>query len=140
MKLNPRAAKIKFDKDDVGTNDAIDSLGRIPKWHLLKRRVRAWINVNIKNKNGKLLIGSRDAAIKVEKKREGTYGGFTVGKFSERGFTKTQGDKYKENNSDKFESDRYKYARKSITSCSSMFMSLFVMSLAFSDAALYWFK
>ena len=28
MKLNPRDAKIKFDKDDVGTNDAIDSLGR----------------------------------------------------------------------------------------------------------------
>ena len=31
-------------------------------------------------------MGSRDAAIKVEKKREGTYGGFAVGKFSEREF------------------------------------------------------
>ena len=84
-----------------------------------------------------MLIGSRDAAIKVEKKREGTYGGFTVGEFSECEFIKTQGDKYEKNNSDKLESDCYKYARKSITSCSSMFMSRFVMSLAFSDAALY---
>lgn len=31
-------------------------------------------------------MGSCDAAIKVEKKREGTYGDFTVGKFSEREF------------------------------------------------------
>ena len=31
-------------------------------------------------------MGSRDAAIKVEKEREGTCGGFTVGKFSERKF------------------------------------------------------
>ena len=29
--------KIWFDKDDVGTNAAIDSLGKIPKWHLLKK-------------------------------------------------------------------------------------------------------
>ena len=34
----------------------------------------------------------------------------------------------------------YKYARKSTTSRSSRLMSFFAMSLAFSDAALYWFK
>jgi len=38
-----------------------------------------------------LLIGIHEAAISLEKKREGTYGGFTVGEFSERGFTKTNG-------------------------------------------------
>lgn len=34
------------------------------------------------------MLGSREAAIRLEKKHEGTYGGFTVGKFSEREFAR----------------------------------------------------
>ena len=58
------------------------------------------INVNIKNENGKLLVGSRDIAVGLEKEHKDVLRKIedvlTVGEFSEREFTTSQGNKYKE--------------------------------------------
>ena len=58
------------------------------------------INVNIKNENGKLLVGSRDIAVGLEKEHKGVLRKIedvlTVGEFSEREFTTSQGNKYKD--------------------------------------------
>ena len=58
------------------------------------------MKVNIKNENGKLLVGSRDIAIGLEKEhkdvRRKIEDVLTVGEFSEREFTTSQGNKYKE--------------------------------------------
>lgn len=58
------------------------------------------IKVNIKNENGKLLVGSRDIAIGLEKEHKDVLRKIedvlTVGEFSEREFMTSQGNKYKE--------------------------------------------
>lgn len=58
------------------------------------------IKVNIKNENGKLLVGSRDIAIGLEKEHKDVLRKIedvlTVGEFSEREFMTNQGNKYKE--------------------------------------------
>ena len=58
------------------------------------------INVNIKNENGKLLVSSRDIASGLDKEHKDVLRKIedvlTVGEFSEREFTTTQGNKYKE--------------------------------------------
>ena len=58
------------------------------------------INVNIKKENGKLLVGSRDIAVGLEKEHKDVLRKIedvlTVGEFSEREFTTSQGNKYKE--------------------------------------------
>lgn len=58
------------------------------------------IKVNIKNENGKLLVGSRDIAAGLEKEHKDVLRKIedvlTVGEFSEREFTTNQGNKYKE--------------------------------------------
>ena len=58
------------------------------------------IKVNIKNENGKLLVGSRDIAIGLEKEhkdvRRKIEDVLTVGEFSEREFITSQGNKYEE--------------------------------------------
>lgn len=58
------------------------------------------IKVNIKNENGKLLVGSRDIAIGLEKEHKDVLRKIEdvlmVGEFSEREFMTSQGNKYKE--------------------------------------------
>jgi anti-repressor protein len=58
------------------------------------------IKVNIKNENGKLLVGSRDIAIGLEKEHKDVLRKIedvlTVGEFSEREFMTSQGNRYKE--------------------------------------------
>lgn len=58
------------------------------------------IKVNIKNENGKLLVGSRDIAIVLEKEHKDVLRKIedvlTVGEFSEREFMTSQGNRYKE--------------------------------------------
>ena len=58
------------------------------------------IKVNIKNENGKLLVGSRDIAIGLEKEHKDVLRKIedvlTVGEFSEHEFMTSQGNKYKE--------------------------------------------
>ena len=71
------------------------------------------INVNIKNENGKLLVGSRDIAVGLEKEHKDVLRKIedvlTVGEFSEREFTTSQGNKYKEYLLDK--NDAYNNSR-----------------------------
>ena len=58
------------------------------------------IKVNIKNENGKLLVGSRDIAIGLEKEHKDVLRKIedvlTVGEFSEHEFMTSQGNRYKE--------------------------------------------
>lgn len=58
------------------------------------------VNVNIKNENGKLLVSSRDIARGLEKEHKDVLRKIedvlTVGEFSDREFTTSQGNKYKE--------------------------------------------
>ena len=63
-------------------------------------RMNKLINVNIKNENGKLLVGSRDIAVGLEKEHKDVLRKIedvlTVGEFSEREFMTSQGNRYKE--------------------------------------------